>query len=36
MMKPMNRARHLGITAVAIFAIIAGIGEMVVASPAIS
>jgi hypothetical protein len=26
----MNRARHLGITAVAIFAIIAGIGEMIV------
>jgi hypothetical protein len=30
MMKPMNRARHLGITAVAIFAIIVGIGEMIV------
>lgn len=29
-MKPMNRARHLGITAVAIFAIIVGIGEMIV------
>ncbi len=29
-MKPMNRARHLGITIVAIFAILAGIGETIV------
>jgi hypothetical protein len=30
MMKPRDRARHLGITIVAIFAIIAGIREMIV------
>jgi hypothetical protein len=30
MIKPLNRTRHLGITIVAIFAIIAGIGEMIV------
>jgi hypothetical protein len=30
MIKPLNRTRHLGITVVAIFAIIAGIGEMIV------
>jgi len=29
-MKPLNRARHLGITIVAIFAILAGIGETIV------
>src|SRR5258706_2907983 len=30
MIKPLNRTRHLGVTVIAIFAIIAGIGEMIV------